>query len=300
MNRTAKIWLIVAASLVLVGCIIFVGVMAVLKWDFRKLSTNKYETNTYEINEAFKQISVDTDTADIVFVPTEGETASVVCYEQKNLKHTVTVNDGTLVIKTVDTRKWYEYIGINFGSPKITVYIPHGEYGALSVRTSTGDVNIPKGFSFKSIDVTLSTGDIKLGATVTEDIKINLSTGKTEIKGVSCKNLISDGSTGDIILNSVTVTDKIFVERDTGDVTLDNSFASEIVVLTDTGDVKLNRCDAKALNIETDTGDVSGHLLSGKVFVAESDTGKVKVPMPSGDNICKITTDTGDITFTVE
>ena len=300
MNRTAKIWLIVAASLVLVGCIIFVGVMAVLKWDFRKLSTNKYETNTYEINEAFKQISVDTDTADIVFVPTEGETASVVCYEQKNLKHTVTVKDGTLVIKTVDTRKWYEYIGINFGSPKITVYIPHGEYGALSVRTSTGDVNIPKGFSFKSIDVTLSTGDIKLGATVTEDIKINLSTGKTEIKGVSCKNLISDGSTGDIILNSVTVTDKIFVERDTGDVTLDNSFASEIVVLTDTGDLKLNRCDAKALNIETDTGDVSGHLLSGKVFVAESDTGKVKVPMPSGDNICKITTDTGDITFTVE
>ena len=71
-------------------------------------------------------------------------------------------------------------------------------------------------------------------------------------------------------------------------------------MLTDTGDVKLNRCDAKALNIETDTGDVSGHLLSGKVFVAESDTGKVKVPMPSGDNICKITTDTGDITFTVE
>ena len=56
MNRTAKIWLIVAASLVLVGCIIFVGVMAVLKWDFGKLSTNKYETNTYEINEAFKQI----------------------------------------------------------------------------------------------------------------------------------------------------------------------------------------------------------------------------------------------------
>ena len=40
----------------LVGCIIFGGVMTVLKWDFGKLSTNKYETNTYEINEAFKQI----------------------------------------------------------------------------------------------------------------------------------------------------------------------------------------------------------------------------------------------------
>ena len=45
MSKITKIWLIIAASFVLIGCIIFGGVMTMLKWDFTKLSTDKYETN---------------------------------------------------------------------------------------------------------------------------------------------------------------------------------------------------------------------------------------------------------------
>ena len=52
MGKSAKIWLIIAASLIVAGAIIFTGEMLVLKWDFTKLSTVKYETNTYEINDA--------------------------------------------------------------------------------------------------------------------------------------------------------------------------------------------------------------------------------------------------------
>lgn len=61
-----KVWLIIAASLVLIGGILFAGVMSTLRWDFMKLSTVKYETNTYEISEAFDGISMNTETADIV------------------------------------------------------------------------------------------------------------------------------------------------------------------------------------------------------------------------------------------
>ena len=98
MSKTTKTWLIIEASLVVIGCIVFGGMMTMLKWDFTKLSTVKYETNDYEINEDYKNISIVTDTADIVFVPTENSKGSVVCYEQKNAKHSVTVNDGTLEI----------------------------------------------------------------------------------------------------------------------------------------------------------------------------------------------------------
>ena len=131
--------------------------MTMLKWDFTKLSTVKYETNHYEINEGFENISIITDTADVVFVADESMMTSVSCYEQKNLKHRVTVEDGTLVIEVADTRKWYEYIGINFGTPKITVCIPQGKYGALSVSASTGDIHIPKDFSFNGVDLSAST-----------------------------------------------------------------------------------------------------------------------------------------------
>ena len=54
MSKITKIWLVIATSLMLIGCIIFVGVMSILKWDFTKLSTGKYEINNYEITETVK------------------------------------------------------------------------------------------------------------------------------------------------------------------------------------------------------------------------------------------------------
>lgn len=62
--------------------------------------------------------------------------------ERSNVKHEVLLNEGTLSVVVTDTRKWYEYIGIDFGKTKITVYIPAGDYGALSVKTDTGNIKL--------------------------------------------------------------------------------------------------------------------------------------------------------------
>ncbi len=319
MSKTVRIWLIIAASLVLVGCIIFGGVMTMLKWDFTKLSTVKYETNDYKIDEDYVNISIITDTADIVFIPSENNESSVVCYEHKNAKHSVTVNDGTLVIKLVDTRKWYEHIGINFGTQKMTVYIPQGEYGALSVKSSTGDVEIPKNFKFESIDISESTGNVTNYASTSEfikiktstgnirienssannlelsvstghvtvsdvtckgDVKVTVSTGKTNLTNIKCKNVISSGSTGDISLKNVNATEKFTIKRSTGDVRFDGS-------------------DAAWLFVHTDTGDVTGNLLTDKIFIVETDTGRINVPKTTSGGKCEITTDTGDIIITI-
>lgn len=315
MRIRTKVWLIIAASLVLVGWIIFGGVMSMFKWDFSKLSTAKYESNYYEINENYKNISIITDTADIVFLPSENLMTLVSCYEQKNTKHSVTVKDGTLVIEVVDTRKWYEYIGINFGVPKITIYIPQAEYGMLSVKSSTGDVEIPKDFKFENIDVSESTGNVTNYASASEVIKIKTSTGSISVENIStgaldltvstgkvtvsgvtcegevtvgvstgkakltdtqCKSVISSGSTGDILLNNVIAAEKFSIERSTGD-------------------VKFNSCDAAEIYVKTDTGDVNGTLLSDKVFITETDTGSINVPNSITGGRCEIATDTGDI-----
>ena len=84
MRKATKIWLIVAVSLLFTGLIIFGSVMTMLRWDFTKLSTVKYETNEHAITQGFKNISIVSDTADIVFLPTDGD-ASVICHEQTNL-----------------------------------------------------------------------------------------------------------------------------------------------------------------------------------------------------------------------
>ena len=320
MRKKTKIWLVIATALVVVGCVIFGGVMTMLQWDFTKLSTVKYETNDYEIDENYKNISIVTDTADIVFMPSQNSKSSIVCREQKNVKHSVTVKDDTLVIAVVDTRKWYEYIGINIGTPKITVYLPNAEYEKLFIKESTGNVEIPNNFRFESMDISTSTGDVKNDASASEsikiktgtgnirvenisaealdlsvstgeitvcdvtcqgDVKIHVSTGKTKLTDVACKNLTSSGNTGDISLKNVIATEKFSLERSTGD-------------------VKFDGCDAAEISVKTDTGDVTGTLLSEKVFLAETDTGRVEVPKTATGGRCEITTDTGDIRIKIQ
>lgn len=310
-----QIWLAIAIALVLIGLIIFAAVMAAYGWDFTKLSTLKYETNTYPINDAFSSISINTDTADILFTPANDEKCSVVCYETEKVKHTVTVQGDILTIHLVDNRQWHEYIGINFNSPKITVYLPQREYNMLSIKGSTGDVEIPQNFQCRTMEILMSTGDVLSSASASENVKIktttgsihiqnisaaaldltvstgkvqvtnaickgdltvHVSTGKTNLTNIQCLNLISKGNTGDISLKNVIATGNFSIERTTGD-------------------IQLNGSDAAAICMNTDTGDIIGTLLSSKIFLASTDTGHVDVPQTATGGTCQIETSTGNI-----
>ncbi len=311
---------IIAASLILLGILLFVGVMSFMKWDFWKLSTDKYESNTYEIGEKFAGIAVETDTADVAFLPSEDGACRVVCYEAAKVKHAVSVSEGTLTVKVEDTRKWYDYLSaFSFGNPMITVYLPEGEYAALSVKVNTGDVGVPAEFSFASAEISGTTGDVSFFASVKGnasiktstggilvrditagamsltvstgrvevsslrcegDLTLRVSTGKARMSDVSCKNLYSTGDTGDLYLARVIATEKFSIERDTGD-------------------VEFERCDASELYIKTDTGEVEGSLLTEKIFFAKTGTGDVEVPRSMTGGRCEITTSTGDIEITV-
>ncbi len=319
MKKATKVWMIVAASLIAAGLILFVGVMSTLKWDFRMLSTDQTETNDYVIREPYQNISVITDTADVLILPSENGETSVICHEQRNRIHSVEVQDGTLVIELNDTRQWYEYIEIGFMSSRVTVYLPAGVYGAVSVRTDTGHVEIAENFRFESMDISGSTGDISNSASVSGTMKLKRSTGDILVKNVSAGALELSVSTGRVFASGVTVEGDVSVRTSTGkatltdvacrnltsagstgDVILENVIAEEKMSLTrSTGHVKLDGSDAAEIFVETDTGDVTGTLLSEKVFVVKTDTGDVDVPRSVTGGRCEITTDTGDIRITV-
>lgn len=319
MSRKIKMSLILATSLVLVGLVIFGGVMTMLKWDFKNLSTVKFETNNYDINDAFKNISVVTNTADITFVPANNGKCSVVCNEEKNIKHSVLVKDNTLVIEAKDTRKWYEYIGVNFNKTDITIYLPEKEYDSLSVKDSTGHIEISNNITFQSVDIKSSTGNVKCFASVLESLKIKVSTGDILVENISAGSIDLSLSTGKVILSSVDCKGDIKVKvstgdskfnditcqnltstGSTGDISLKDVIATEkFSIERSTGDIKFDACDAAELFIKTDTGHVEGTLLSDKVFLTQTDTGKVNVPKTISGGRCEVTTDTGDITITV-
>ena len=315
MKKATKIWLAVATFLMVLGLVVVAAAMTVNHWDLTGLSTEKYETNTHEISEVFHNISIKTDTADIVFAVSDHEKCKVVCYEEETSKHLVTVEDGTLVIEVIDNKSWYDHIGINFGSPRVTIYLPKTEYTSLLIHEDTGDVEIPKDFRFENINIATSTGDVTncasasgdiqiststgyirtenisanmldlsvstgnvtvSGAVCEGDLRIKVSTGKTNLTDVACKNVISTGSTGDISLKNVVAAERFPIKRTTGDVEFDN-------------------CDAAEIFVETDTGDVTGSLRSEKVFFVTTDTGDVEIPKTMTGGRCEITTDTGNI-----
>lgn len=275
--------------------------MAALDFDFSKISTLKYETNTYEVNGDFDKISIDVNITDIVFAQSDDESCQVVCFEAEKVKHSVRCTNGTLTIGVTDNRKWYDYFGISFASPKMTIYLPKSEYASLLIDTDTSDIDIPKSFSFNELEIESDTGNVDCMANVSDSIEIESDTGDIGISSVSSKcDIDIKTDTGLIKLTDVDCTN-FSAESDTGNISLVNVIAEDgIYVESDTGNVKLKNSDASKLSIETDTGDVTGTLLSEKIFIAKSSTGRVKVPDTESGGKCEIRTATGNIKIDIQ
>ena len=316
MRNMTKKWLIAAACLMAAGLILLTGASAASAWDFSRFSTVKYEMNTYAPRGNFDSISIDVDTAKIELVPSDDGKCRVDCYEAEKVKLSAAVENGTLVIKTVDTRKWYEHIGIFVGTaPRMTVYLPQEAYASLSIDTATGDVTIPKDFTFENIKIRGNTADIECLAPVSHVVEMRTDTGDIMINDLYAGELHLASNTGSIHVNSVIsrgivdvetdtgyvkLTDvdcaELTAESDTGTITLTNVVAlGRFLIENDTGDVRFDNSDAAKISVETDTGDVTGTLLSEKVFITKSNTGRVDVPKSITGGRCEITTETGDI-----
>lgn len=261
MKLRTKIWLIVAACLFVVGATLFVGALQSANWDFGVLSTHRLETNRHELTESFQNITISTVSADISVLPATDGKVTVVCTEWENQAHTVEVKDGTLTVKMEDSRKWYHHIGIHWGDPKITVYLPSGDYGNLKVNATTGDITI-RNTDWANIDLSVTTGDIQMA-------------------DIACTRFSVQAVTGDIRLKNVIATDSMTIDSTTGDVTFDD-------------------CDAPTITVDVTTGDVTGSLRTGKVFDIHVTTGDVEVPPSAGSGICKISATTGDIRLTIQ
>lgn len=316
-----KKWIIMAICFILAGCIIFVGIMSILDWDFNSLDTTEYKVRVHRIEENFKNISIDANESDIIFVK-ENKDCLVTIKQQSKVEYTVAVQNETLKIAINDTRKWYERISVfSFKTPQITVSLPQDKYDSLLINSSTGDIQIPKDFAFEKVDIKASTGDVDCKAASVIDLKIKLSTGNINIENtivgenVIAGNMNLTTSTGSINVKSVDCSGKFEANVSTGTINLTNIKCEDLIsngntgdmtltsvvatnnfnITRSTGDIKFDGCDADELYIKTSTGDVSGNLLTDKVFVCETDTGNVSVPKTTEGGKCEITTDTGNI-----
>lgn len=300
MNKVTKILIIVASSLLVLGGVVFTLVMSSLSWDFSKLNTLKYAINVHEIEQEFDSIFIETDTADVKFILSTDGKNKVECLEQEKLNHKVSVVDGVLTVKINDERSWFEHVTLFGKKTHVNVYLSSEQLDNVTLKASTGDLEIGKEFSLNNLDVNVSTGDVTCKASVSQLLKVKVSTGDIDLFDLNANKIELRASTGDMELISVTC--KILTtEADTGDISLTNVIASQSLnIKRSTGDVEFNGVDSLSINVETSTGDVEGTLLSGKIFDCDSSSGKVQVPNSTDGGICKVRTSTGRIKLFVQ
>ena len=189
MKRLTKIWLIAAGALIALGLIVFAVVMALSGWDFTKLSDVTLETNTYEISESFTEINIDCKVADISVMPSEDGACRVVCSEDKDAKHSVSVKDvksASLVSKgsTGSTALKNVIVGgkaeIERSTGGIELYRCDAE--SLDLETDTGDITATL-LSGKDFDADSSTGDVSVpDGSSGGKCRVRTGTGSIDIK----------------------------------------------------------------------------------------------------------------------
>ena len=330
--------LIVALCLIIAGIAIACAAMSMIGFDFDKLGNESYETVTHTVDGSFEHIVIATQIHDINLAPSEDGVCKVVGSESENIKIKVECDGNFLNIKTEDSRKWYDLIGINLGKAELTLYLPESAYTSLTVASDTGHVNIPDGFGFQGASAATATGAIAFRASVDGElalasdtgsisvgnqklskldaetatgritlenieaegnVRAESDTGRLELHGVKCKSLEAETTTGGITLKNIVAESDIEVNTDTGSVSMVSCLSNYIQIETDTGNVKLDSSDAETIEIETDTGNVEGSLLSPKIFETHTDTGKVRVPQSSEGGLCKVSTSTGNIYISI-
>ena len=281
-----------------IGLILMTVSLASCSFKFKDLDKSEYESNTYEISDPFNNISIVSNTADITFVKAEGENTSVVCFDHKKMPHTVSVKDGTLTISIDDERKWFDHImPFSTSTPTITVYLPEGEYGALSVSSNTSDVAIPSGFTFESINVSLDTGDVSCSANVKDFIKAKARTGDVSFSDMSANNVEISLSTGDVTLKKCSF-GSVKTKTSTGnqiasDLIIDNAFTIEV----SSGDTDIKTVNCKSFTNIGSTGEISlENVTVTETLFIERSTGDVEIECCTAGYM-SVKTSTGDVEF---
>ena len=339
MKKSVWISMIVATACIIVGLACAAVGYAMGGHNFMKPNI---ESKEYTVAEDFRDIRVDTISADVTFVPSEDGACRVVTKDDGRMNYTVVVVDSTLTISAERKSPWYKKPFSLFGGAggaRVTIYLPATEYQSLTVKTTTGGIEVNGRLNILgNVSLTATTGDIEWqgsaerlfakattgeisleNVTVAETITVETTTGGINLTRVIGGSLDIHATTGDIELVDSAITGQITAEVSTGEMTLtrvtcdglDTQTTSGRIELTDTvaeghiraktnsGAIRLVRADAASLSLKTTSGSVAGSLRTRKVIYAHSTSGSVNVPRFTEGGLCEIETTSGSIRITI-
>ena len=304
------------------GLLISFVALASLDFNFFEMGTMEPVTSIYMPKDTFTNIMVRAAGSDVRLLPSEDGACKVLCNETDKITHTVEVESGTLTIRSIDNRKWYEHIGLiwNSWSPiEVIIYLPDHVYEDLYIRTASGNVEVPNDLSFVQAEVDGTSGDICFTANVERKLLLKAVSGDIQVGGTNPETLTVESTSGEITVDSVRVNtmfscktisgrqklsnmtcQNATVYSTSGSVIASNLIASENIHMEAvSGSLQLARCDAEALWLKTVSGSVAGTLCTEKAFVTHTTSGSIRVPDTVTGGTCEVRTVSGSIDLDV-
>ena len=296
-----KTALIIALILLVVGVLLAgAGWVLLQKYPIEQ-NVVKDAIYPYDISQVPTCIDITTLESRIEILPIEGNEWRVECKETEDRSHTVSLVEGVLTIRqNGDTRKWYEYIGLNsFQNPSVIIYLPKQAYVALSVHSVSGSIKVQEGFIFSNASLQNTSGSILCNSFVEGDLNVKNTSGSIYITGGVGGKLEVRNVSGSVKIKNVSP-ESVTIKNTSGSIDLINVVcAGACNVENGSSSIKLEHCDAASFDLKTVSGGIKASILSGKVFDCHSTSGGVHVPENGGGGTFKARTTSGGIRVTI-
>lgn len=303
MSKVWKTVLSIAALAVLLGVIVC-AVGLLLGGGF--VNNEQFEKFTETFSADISEIKTDLNVADLLICQVDGDEIVFTYHDNEKQYYSFDLSGGVLSIERSRRMKWYDYIKIGFFNTvgdDAEIGIPKNFEGSLTLKTSTGDIEI-SGLDLKGgVSVTLSTGDVTLrNITCAGDMSLSLTTGDVSASALEIGgDFTVKTTTGDQKYGDVNCAGDLSLKSTTGDVRIKGANASSLLIRGSVGDAVISSLDAsRSIYIELTTGSVKCDLPDGMenyTIKSRASTGSNSLPSQGGNGPkrLEVYTTTGDI-----
>lgn len=274
--------------ILLLGAALFIYGMSVNDWDFKKLSTFRYEYRTYEAeSDEIDSIFLDFDQTNVRVEILESAQKITISYpitfdraDKQKTDVSITAEGNKLTLREESRYNWADHaFNLNWVSPQTVVTLPASAAFDLNVKTSYGDV-------------TLAGGTYGI-------VSLKTAFGSVQANGFTAVDAALETDAGDVRATDVQAEGKFSAETHLGDVKARNVRAKEITLHSDLGDIKIENLDAQAIKLSSSCGDVKGSIKGATEdfkIDAKTDLGDNNLSnRTDGDKTLFIHTSLGDI-----
>ncbi len=318
MRRRIMGTLITAFAMMGVGLALMCSAVALYGTEL-VIGEENFMEKTHTITEKVTFLKVSDAESDIRILPSSDGTCTVRCYDRESIFHTVTLDGQTLTVEQVDGRKWYEKIGffLWWTQPRtVTVYLPLGEYKTLTLKTVSGDIQVPDGYIFSSGELKTTSGNISFESEVRQGLVAQTTSGDVTLREMGADTVVAKTTSGDVRLEGVQTSGAVTATTTSGKVSLSKVICGDLQASVTSGDVTLSEVEAwgnltvsstsgdisfdyigahKDMKFSAVSGDVEGTMVGRKNFSVKTVSGSVSVPQSGGFGQCRIETTSGDV-----